>query len=94
MGNHFEWDASKAAENLAKHGVRFNEAISVFSDALARIFDDEDHSETELREMIVGHSKRGRLLVVSFTERATAIRIISAREATRTERRDYEESAL
>ena len=64
--------------------------MTVFSDPLARIHDDPDHSESEHREIIVGNSARGRLLVVSFTERADAIRIISARRATRHEREDYE----
>jgi len=64
--------------------------MTVFSDPLARIHDDPGHSEYEHREIIVGNATRGRLLVVSFTERAKAIRIISARRATRHEREEYE----
>ena len=88
----FEWDAIKARENLKKHGVAFEEALTVFADPLARIFDDSDHSENEQRELIVGHSAQQRLLVVSFTERQPRTRIISAREATALERRDDEEN--
>ncbi len=88
----FEWDPKKAADNVADHGVSLEEASSVFTDPLARIFDDEDHSNDEQRELIVGHSIRDRLLVVSFTERHGALRIISARKATRNERKDYEEN--
>jgi len=65
----FEWDATKARENLKKDGVALEEALTVFADPLARIFDDPDHSENEQRELIVGHSAQQRLLVVSFTER-------------------------
>jgi uncharacterized DUF497 family protein len=88
----FEWDATKARENLNKHGVAFEEALTVFADPLARIFDDPDHSESERRELIVGQSNRQRLLVVSFTERQPRTRIISARPATAQENRDYEEN--
>jgi len=88
----FEWDATKARENLKKHGVALEEALTVFADPLARIFDDPDYSENEQRELIVGHSAQQRLLVVSFTERQPRTRIISAREATALERRDYEEN--
>jgi len=86
----FEWDPRKAASNLRRHGVAFSEAVRVFSDPLARIFDDE-LVQSELREVIVGHSTRNRLLIVCFTQRDDAIRIISARKATRNERKDYEE---
>ena len=89
----FEWDARKAASNLRRHGVSFQEAIGVFADPLARIFDDEDHAIGERREIIVGHSTRQQLLLVAFTQRQTTIRIISARKATRHERKDYEEGA-
>lgn len=86
----FEWDRRKAQTNLRKHRVSFTEAALVFSDPLARIFVDEDHSAAERREIIVGHSRR--LLVVCFTERAKdRVRIISARSATRGEQQDYEE---
>jgi uncharacterized protein len=89
----FEWDATKARENLKRHAVAFEEALTVFADPLARIFDDPDHSENERRELIVGHSAQQRLLVVSFTERQPRTRIISAREATTHERQAYEENA-
>jgi len=87
----FEWDLRKAAENRRKHGVSFEEALPAFGDPLARIFDDPDHSETEPRELIVGHCNRQRLLLVSFIQRGDRIRILSARKATRQERKDYEE---
>ena len=88
----FEWDFRKAKANQRKHKVSFDEACTVFDDALAKIFPDEDHSNGEEREIIVGHSCLERLLLVSFTERATGrIRIVSARMATLRERRDYEE---
>ena len=73
-----------------KHGVSFEEALTVFADSLALIHDDPEHSKEELREIIVGHSSAGRLLLVSFTERDRAIRLISARKATRGEHEDYE----
>jgi uncharacterized protein len=93
MGLRFEWDGLKAAANLRKHGVSFDEASTVFHDLLARIFDDEDHSEDEQREIIVGHSVTGRLVLVSFIERTeNVIRIISARPTTKREREDYEEN--
>ncbi len=94
MTPRFEWDESKAKSNLGKHRVTFEEAASVFADPLAAIFPDTDHSEDEVREIIVGHSDRNRLLIVSFTERDQAIRIISARIATPTERNDYENNPL
>jgi uncharacterized DUF497 family protein len=87
----FEWDRRKARINGAKHGVSFEEALTVFTDPLARIFDDPTHSTGEMREIIVGHSRRQQLLVVSFTERRDAVRIIGARRATRNERDDYQE---
>jgi len=90
----FEWDPGKAATNGHKHGVTFEEAASVFGDPLAAIFSDEAHSTGELREIIIGHSDRSRLLLVSFSERAKRIRIISARRATKPERRDYEENSF
>ena len=92
MSLRFEWDATKAESNAEKHGVGFEEALSVFADPLARIFDDPDHSKVEQREIIVGHSLKQRLLVVCYTERAGKIRIISARHATKREREDYEQS--
>lgn len=90
----FEWDKSKATANIRKHKVSFEEAITVFSNPLAVIFDDEEHSLDEQREIIIGHSQNNRLLLVSFTERPDAIRIISARLATRSEREDYEKNAF
>ncbi len=86
----FDWDDAKAAANLNKHGVSFEEAESVFGDPLARIFDDDVHSYEERRNAIFGHSDQNRLLIVSFTERADdTIRIISARSATPKESRRY-----
>jgi uncharacterized protein len=87
----FEWNSRKASSNLARHGVSFEDAASVFFDPLARIFDDEDHAWDEHREIIVGHSRRDHLLVICFIERGDTVRIISARKATRNERKDYEE---
>jgi uncharacterized protein len=92
MSLRFEWDPKKAAANLAKHGVSFDEGLTVFSDPLARIFDDEDHSIEEEREIIIGHSANHRLLLVCFTARGASIRLLSARRATRRERTDYEEN--
>jgi uncharacterized protein len=92
MSLEFEWDLEKAASNLKKHGVTFEEAATVFGDPLAAIFNDQVHSEEEQREIIVGHSAKNRLLLVCFTERAGAVRLISARRATKRERKDYEEN--
>jgi uncharacterized DUF497 family protein len=86
----FEWDQRKAAINLRKHGVAFADAIPVFSDPLARIFPDPDHSGVEERELIVGYDGSARLLFVSFVERHGNVRIISARRATTTESRNHE----
>lgn len=88
---HFEWNENKALNNLSKHGVAFEEAKTVFDDPLYVDFYDPDHSETEERYLIVGESKQGRLLIVSYTERRNLIRLISAREVTRTEREAYKE---
>jgi uncharacterized DUF497 family protein len=87
----FTWDPKKAATNLQKHGVSFDEAISVFFDPLARIHDDPDHSIGEVREIITGLSAADRLLLVSFTERGETVRIINARVANARERRKHEE---
>ena len=92
MTPEFEWDAQKAAENIKNHGVAFDEALTVFADPLANIFDDPDHSDDERRELIIGHSAEQRLLVVSFSDRGRRTRMISARQATARERRDYEEN--
>ena len=90
----FEWDPNKAETNLEKHGVTFEEATTVFYDDHARIDDDPDHSIGEHRELICGRSAEGRLLLVSFTERGEAIRIIHARVAASRERRKYEENLI
>jgi hypothetical protein len=87
----FDWDENKAEHNLSKHGVSFEEAKTVFDDLLYVDFYDPDHSEDEERYLIVGQSSRGRLLIVSYTERGDSTRLISAREVTRTEREAYEE---
>ena len=87
----FEWNDDKAASNLSKHGVSLEEAKTVFDDPLYVDFYDPDHSENENRYLIVGESDRGRLLIVSYTERGNTIRLISAREVTRNERKAYEE---
>jgi uncharacterized DUF497 family protein len=92
MGVHFEWDSRKAYANIRKHGVSFDEACTVFDDTLAVVFEDEDHSVDEKREIIIGHSIRNRLLLVCFTERERAvIRIFSARSANRREQKDHAE---
>lgn len=90
----FEWDESKAAANLNKHSVSFEEAKTVFDNVLAVIFDDEAHSVGERREIIIGHSRNNRLLLISFTERSNTIRIISARLATGREHKNYEQNAF
>ena len=87
----FQWDLDKAASNLVKHGVEFAEAATVFGDPLAVTFFDPDHSSGEDRFLIFGHSTAGRLLVISHTDRGDVTRIIGAREATRRERKIYEE---
>lgn len=86
----FEWDPTKAKANYGKHGVSFEEAVTVFYDPLSATFDDPDHSAGEERLITVGFSSRGRLLVVSHTERGQALRIISARCATAHERKKHE----
>ncbi len=92
MALRFEWDEDKAASNLRKHGLSFDEASTVFADPLAVLFDDEEHSHDEIREIAIGHTIFQRLVLVSFTERGEdLIRIISARKATKKERTDYEE---
>jgi uncharacterized DUF497 family protein len=87
----FEWDPEKGAQNLAKHGVSFPEAEGVFADPLALELPDPDHSEHEERWLLVGQSYRSRLLVVVFTERGDAVRLISARRASSAETKSYEE---
>ena len=92
MTQQFEWDETKAALNVCKHRVTFTDAASVFLDALAYTFADPDHSVGELRMLTFGVSQAGRLLAVIHTERGRAIRIISARAATRHERKIYEQT--
>jgi uncharacterized DUF497 family protein len=87
----FEWDQVKAAENYHKHGVSFEEGVTVFHDPLSISIEDPDHSINEQRYVETGTCDNGRILVVSYTERGRNIRIISCREATRRERRQYEE---
>ena len=87
----FEWDPRKAAANLVKHNVSFEEAATVFGDPLGRIVADPRHSTAEERFVLLGISRERRLLAVMYVERAEAVRIISARPATRPERKDYEE---
>jgi uncharacterized protein len=87
----FDWDENKAVSNRSKHGVSFEEAKTVFDDPLYVDFYDPAHSEEEDRYLIVGESSQRRLLIASYTERGNLIRLISAREVTRTERTVYEE---
>ena len=86
----FEWDPAKASQNLKKHGVSFDEAVTAFFDPLSATFDDPDHSIDEQRYVTVGFSSRNRLLIVGHTERGKAVRIISARPATAHERKRHE----
>jgi len=86
----FEWDTQKAASNLERHGVSFDEASTVFGDPLARTVPDEDHSIDEERELTIGLSMALRIVVVWHTDRGDVTRIIGARLATMTERRAYE----
>ena len=89
----YEWHSKKAANNLKKHSISFDEASTVFRDPLAFIFDDLEHSENGTREIIIGHSIAGRLILSVFVENESGIiRIISARQATNKERADYEEN--
>ena len=86
----FEWDTKKGESNVNKHGVSFEEASTVFGDPFSLTIDDPLHSAAELRVVQIGMSHKNRLLVVVFTERRNNIRIISARNATKKERRYYE----
>ena len=86
----FEWDPKKAARNRVKHRISFEEAVTVFYDPLAATFEDHDHSDSEAREITVGYSSTGRLLVLCHTDRGSAVRIISARPATANERKKHE----
>jgi hypothetical protein len=87
-----EWDPVKAAANARKHRVTFDEAQTVLGNPLSITGSDPDHSYEESRYLAVGPSKVGRILVVAFTDRGSAVRLISARRATRRERRSYEEA--
>jgi uncharacterized DUF497 family protein len=87
----FEWDQTKAAANVSKHAVSFDEAKTVFDDPLYVDFYNPDHSLNEHRYIIFGESEQGRLLMVSYTEIGDTIRIISSRELTPAERKQYEE---
>jgi len=87
----FEWNSEKARANLRKHGVAFEEAATVFGDALAVTYSDPEHSLGEARWVTFGFSERRRLLAVCHAERNSTVRIISAREATQHERKVYEE---
>jgi len=91
MGPTFEWDRRKDEENRRKHGVFFLEALSAFADPLSVTIDDPDHSEGESRYILLGQSDQNRLLVITHTDRNECTRLISAREATRQERRQYEQ---
>jgi uncharacterized DUF497 family protein len=86
-----EWDPKKAAQNLRKHGVDFHEAGTVLEDPLSTTYPDPDHSVGEQRFVTVGQSAKGRVIIVSHTDRRNAVRIISARPATSRERKSYEE---
>ena len=86
----FEWDGDKAAANVKKHRVSFDDAVTVFYDPLAATFGDPGHSADESRFVTVGYSARGPLLVVCHVERGTATRLISARRATARERKRHE----
>jgi len=88
----FEWDEEKAEENLRKHKINFDEAKTVFNDPLSITIADPQHSEDEHRYIDIGASSKGRILVVSYTERRSDIRIISCRNATKQERKGYEEN--
>jgi len=92
MPLNFEWDEDKARTNLDKHGVNFEEASTVFGDPLSITIPDPAHSQAEDRWIILGHSHRSQLLVVVHTERGDNLRIISARRASRRERKQYEEN--
>ena len=86
----FEWDRGKAEANRRKHRVSFDEAASVFGDPLATTIDDPDHSIEGFRFLTLGYTKNQRLIVVSHTEREGSMRMISAREPTPQERKQYE----
>jgi uncharacterized DUF497 family protein len=86
----FEWDPKKAKENLKKHNISFDEAVTSFYDPLSATFDDPDHSKTEQRFITIGFSSKNHSLVVAHAERGNITRIISARLATAHERKRHE----
>jgi len=88
----FEWDPKKAAANIRKHSVSFEEAVTVFDDILSFTYDDDLHSRTERRYATLGMSDKGRILVIAHTMRVELVRIISARDATPREKRWYEKA--
>jgi uncharacterized protein len=90
-GVDFEWDRAKAASNFAKHGIHFADAVAVLEDVLALTMRDVQDDESEERWISLGMDTLGRILVVVYTWRGQAIRVISARPATSRERRQYEE---
>lgn len=87
----YEWDPRKAKENLRRHGVSFEDAATVFLDALAVTFPDPEHSTEEDQEITIGLTTKHRVVFVSHCQRGDRTRIISARKATRKERKQYEE---
>ncbi len=87
---HFEWDENKAESNFLKHGIQFEEAVTVFADPYLLFTEDSSHSYGEEREWAIGESENGSMVVVVFTMRDERIRIISARKATKKECRQYE----
>jgi uncharacterized DUF497 family protein len=91
VGYNFEWNSKKAEANRKKHGVSFEEGVTTFGDPLSMNMPDPDHSESEQRFIVIGLSDRYRLLVVCYVEIEESTRIISARQATRSERKSYEE---
>ncbi len=90
MKLNFEWDEKKDQANIKKHKVGFDEAATVFIDPFSITIPDSDHSVEEQRHIDIGHSARGRMLVVIYTERGSNMRIISCRKATLSERKLYE----
>jgi len=89
----FEWDKVKARTNLEKHGITFDEASTAFEDPLSLTIPDPLHSENENRFVLIGYAYRGSLIVVVHTERGDSVRIISARHATRKEKKRHENNA-
>ncbi|MBI5324871.1 MAG: BrnT family toxin [Ignavibacteriae bacterium] len=92
MAIKFEWDIEKASFNNQKHGVTFQEAKTICDDEFAAFVDDPNHSKGEFRYIMIGYSNKNNLLFVSFTDRENKIRIISARKATKSERKRHEEN--